>query len=67
MKYITSDDSSRVITKTIINFAANLGLKTIAEFVEDKDSLEMLEKMGVDYIQGYYIGKPQEGLNQDWD
>ena len=67
VKYITSDDNSRVITKTIINFASNLGLKTIAEFVEDKDALDMLEKMGVDYIQGYYIGKPQEGLNRDWE
>ena len=67
VKYITSDENSRIITKTIINFASSLGLKTIAEFVEDKDSFEMLEKMGVDYIQGYYIGKPQEGLNQEWE
>jgi len=63
VKYITTDENSRVITKTIINFASTLGLKTIAEFVEDKDSLEMLHKMGVDYIQGYYIGKPDVGLN----
>ena len=67
VKFITTDNNSRVITKTIINFASSLGLKTIAEFVEDKDSLEMLEKMGVDYVQGYYIGKPQPGLNEDWD
>ena len=67
VKFITTDNNSRVITKTIINFASSLGLKTIAEFVEDKDALEMLKKMGVDYIQGYYIGKPQEGLNRDWD
>jgi len=67
VKYITSDENSRIITKTIINFASSLGLKTIAEFVEDKDSFEMLEKMGIDYIQGYYIGKPQEDLNSDWE
>ena len=67
VKFITTDNNSRVITKTIINFAANLGLKTIAEFVEDKDALEMLQKMGVDYVQGYYIGKPQPELNSDWD
>ncbi len=67
VKYITTDNNSRVITKTIINFASSLGLKTIAEFVEDKDSLEMLEKMGVDFIQGYYIGKPDSKLNRDFD
>ena len=67
VKFIITDNNSRVITKTIINFASSLGLKTIAEFVEDKDSLEMLKKMGVDYVQGYYIGKPQPELNRDWD
>ena len=63
VKFITTDNNSRVITKTIINFASTLGLKTIAEFVEDRDSLEMLKKMGIDYIQGYYIGKPSIELN----
>jgi len=67
VKYITTDNNSRVITKTIINFASNLGLKTIAEFVEDQDSLEMLKKMGIDFIQGYYIGKPDSKLNSDFD
>ncbi len=62
VKFITTDDNSRIITKTIINFASSLGLKTIAEFVEDKDALDMLEKMGVDFIQGYYIGKPKAEL-----
>ena len=62
VKYITTDDNSRRITQTIINFAKDLELKTIAEFVEDKKSLELLEKMGADYIQGYYIGKPSERI-----
>lgn len=66
VKFITTDESSRVIVKTIINFASNLGLKTIAEFVEDKDSLELLEKMGVDFVQGYYIGKPSSELYEDF-
>lgn len=62
VKFITMDENSRIIVKTIINFASNLGLKTIAEFVEDKDSLTLLEKMGVDFVQGYYIGKPEKEL-----
>ena len=67
VKFITTDENSRVIVKTIINFASNLGLKTIAEFVEDKDSLDLLEKMGIDFIQGYYIGKPSPELNTDFE
>lgn len=66
VKFVTTDENSRVVVKTIINFASNLGLKTIAEYVEDKDSLELLEKMGVDFVQGYYIGKPSHELNKDF-
>lgn len=62
VKFVTTDENSRIIVKTIINFASNLGLKTIAEYVEDKDSLDLLEKMGVDFVQGYYIGKPSAKL-----
>ena len=62
VKYINSDETSRLITKTIINFASSLGLKTIAEYVEDIESFEILEKMGVHYIQGYYIGKPDKNI-----
>jgi len=66
VKCVTTDENSRVITQTIINFAATLGLKTIAEFVESKESLDLLEDMGIDYVQGYYIGKPQPELNTDF-
>ncbi|MCK4874894.1 MAG: EAL domain-containing protein [Sulfurimonas sp.] len=67
VRLVTKDENSRVIVKTIINFASNLGMKTIAEFVEDKKSLDLLEKMGVDFIQGYYIGKPSPELNSDFE
>ncbi len=62
VKHITTDGNSRIIIKTIISFASSMGLKTIAEYVENKDSLDMLEKMGIDYIQGYYIGMPEKNL-----
>ncbi|MDQ1244496.1 MAG: c-di-GMP phosphodiesterase [Campylobacterota bacterium] len=67
VKHITKDENSRAIVKTIINFASNLNLKTIAEFVEDKESMDLLEKMGVNFIQGYYIGKPESGLNKNFE
>jgi len=62
VKNVLTDENSKVITQTIINFASNLKLKTIAEYVEDIESLELLEKMGVDFIQGYYIGKPKKDI-----
>jgi len=36
-----------------------LGLKTIAEFVEDAATLEKMQQLGVDFVQGYEIGKPE--------
>ena len=64
VKNIVRDKKSRVIVKSIIDFAATLNLKTIAEFVEDKESLELLRDFGADFIQGYYIGKPSAKLTQ---
>ena len=36
-----------------------MGMKTIAEFVENDAIVEKLKLIGVDYVQGYGIGKPQ--------
>jgi EAL domain-containing protein (putative c-di-GMP-specific phosphodiesterase class I) len=35
-----------------------MDIKTIAEFVEDKATLEAVRKIGIDYAQGYEISKP---------
>jgi EAL domain-containing protein (putative c-di-GMP-specific phosphodiesterase class I) len=36
-----------------------MGLKTIAEWVEDDDILNRLKEIGVDYAQGYVLGRPE--------
>ncbi|MEA3369945.1 MAG: EAL domain-containing protein [Campylobacterota bacterium] len=66
VKRVATDKNSKKITATIIQFASSLGVKTIAEFVEDKESLDTLQEMGVDFVQGYYIGKPESGLNKSF-
>ncbi|MEM7259816.1 MAG: EAL domain-containing protein, partial [Pseudomonadota bacterium] len=35
-----------------------LGIKTVAEFVENQEVLDCLRDMGIDYAQGYHVGKP---------
>jgi len=37
-----------------------MNLKTIAEFVEDKDTAKLLYRLGVNYAQGYYCGHPMQ-------
>lgn len=62
IKNIHQNDDMRIITKTIVNFAKELKIKTVAEFVHSKEVLEVVEELGVDYAQGFYIGKPEETL-----
>jgi EAL domain-containing protein (putative c-di-GMP-specific phosphodiesterase class I) len=46
------------LVRTIVSLAQGLGQKTIAEGVEDQATLELLAELGVDYGQGYHLGRP---------
>jgi diguanylate cyclase (GGDEF)-like protein/PAS domain S-box-containing protein len=50
---------NREIVQSMHNIAHIMGKKTIAEFVETEEIARILTDMGVDYLQGHYIGKPQ--------
>ncbi|AXH09690.1 GGDEF-domain containing protein [Malaciobacter halophilus] len=60
IKNVVVDKNSYKITKTIIEFAKNLGLKTIAEYVENEDIFNTVKDLGADYSQGYYFSAPKE-------
>lgn len=47
------------IVNSINGIGQALGLKTVAEFVEDAPTLEKMQQLGVDFVQGYQIGKPK--------
>jgi EAL domain-containing protein (putative c-di-GMP-specific phosphodiesterase class I)/ActR/RegA family two-component response regulator len=49
---------SRVIVKTMIDLARNLGLTSVAEGVESRAVLDFVRESGCDMAQGYYIAKP---------
>jgi Amt family ammonium transporter len=48
----------QAMVASINNIAHIMGLKTIAEFVEDQCTLDLLRDIGVDFVQGYLIGEP---------
>ncbi len=58
IKNILHDEKSETLVKAIIHFSKELGIKTIAEFVSEEDIQQKVEDIGVDYSQGFYIGKP---------
>ena len=55
---ITTDESSRKIVTSIILLANSLDLQTIAEGVETEKQYFLLQELGCDQIQGYYLGRP---------
>jgi diguanylate cyclase (GGDEF)-like protein len=52
------DENDAVIVRATIDLAHNLGLKVVAEGVENTDVWDLLEMLGCDVVQGYYIRKP---------
>jgi diguanylate cyclase (GGDEF)-like protein len=53
------DENDAVIVRATIDLAHNLGLKVVAEGVESTDVWDLLEMLGCDTAQGYFIRKPQ--------
>ena len=52
----------QAMVQSMNQVAHALGKQTIAEYVENEATLELLRSYGVDYAQGNYIGKPREAL-----
>ena len=48
----------REIVKAFVQLAAGMGKQTIAEFVGDDETIELLREYGVHFAQGYQVGKP---------
>ncbi|MDR5797040.1 EAL domain-containing protein [Caballeronia sp. LZ008] len=48
------------IVEAIVALARNLGMRSVAEWVEDIDTLRALQEIGVDYVQGFLVARPQD-------
>lgn len=57
---VISDDTTGIITESVVNMVRRLGLETIAEGVEEEDQMDFLKKISCDNIQGFLLGKPME-------
>jgi EAL domain-containing protein (putative c-di-GMP-specific phosphodiesterase class I) len=59
---ILKDPVDQAMVRSINQISHSLGKKTVAEFVESKEVLEQIRLIGVDYAQGYFLGKPDGNL-----
>ncbi|MFA7355115.1 MAG: EAL domain-containing protein [Sulfurimonadaceae bacterium] len=62
IKNIDKDNNSHLVVSTIVEFAKKLGMKTIAEFVENETIFNIVKEMEIDYSQGYYFSAPKETI-----
>lgn len=58
IRNVDSDPSVQKIVRTIVEFAHRLDLKTVAEFVSSEPIYQQCLGLGIDYVQGYYLSKP---------
>ena len=57
--------TDQLMVKAMVQVAKGLGMKTIAEFVGNEETLVFLREYGVDYAQGFHVGKP-EPVSKVW-
>jgi diguanylate cyclase (GGDEF)-like protein/PAS domain S-box-containing protein len=55
--------TDQLIVKALVEACGGLGIKTIAEFVGDQATMDQVRELGVDYAQGFLLGKPEPVAN----
>jgi len=58
IQHLLHDKNAKIIVENIVEFSQKMGAKTVAEYVDSKELFELVKNMGIDYSQGFYIGKP---------
>jgi len=56
---IETSSYSYSVVKSIVTFAKEQNLQTVAEFIENEAIFKIVKELGVDFSQGYYFGKPE--------
>lgn len=61
---IADDPASAAFVRAITELSHAIGLRCVAEHVEDEDAAQVLRELEVDLAQGYHLGRPQSCLTQ---
>lgn len=62
IRNLMDNEMDQVLVKSMVDVANKLGKKTIAEYVDNPETVKKLLELGVDLGQGYYFGKPRKDL-----
>lgn len=67
MRTMDKNPQDQAIVRSLIELAHTLGIKVVAEGVENRESLRILRGMSCDFVQGYYISRPLDSVTfTDW-
>ena len=66
IKNLPSSETDQLVVRSLVQIATGLGRKTIAEFVGDEETVQILREYGVDFAQGFHLGKPQPLESGEW-
>jgi PAS domain S-box-containing protein len=58
VREMTQSEGDQRLVQAIVHIAQSFGQRTIAEGVEDEETLDLLRDFGVDFAQGYHLGRP---------
>ena len=58
IEHLAFSREDQLVVKALVGVAAGMGKETVAEFVTDEQTVELLREYGVNYAQGFQIGRP---------
>ncbi|MEL6361340.1 MAG: EAL domain-containing protein [Pseudomonadota bacterium] len=61
---VASSRENQLFVRTLLDLARNFGMQTVAEWVDNEADAMLLKGLGVDYLQGFLIGRPE--TNPAW-
>ena len=65
VRNLRSNTTDQLLVRHMAEIAASLGLYTIAEYVENQETLKMVADFGIDAVQGYHVGRPEPARQSD--
>ena len=57
---VSGSRENQVFVRALLDLARNFGMKTVAEWVDNENDATLLKALGVDFLQGFYLGKPEQ-------
>jgi diguanylate cyclase (GGDEF)-like protein/PAS domain S-box-containing protein len=59
IKDLPSSHTNQLVVRSVVDIARGMGKQTVAEFVGDQQTMDLLAAYGVDFAQGYFLGPPE--------